>query len=149
MPNKFLFFVLSLFLLSCSPHYEKFTSYQATTSHPTILPDDKSGIIYFYKPYKFAKSVSYCIYEGSINSANVAVVDSGTYSIVRATPGIHTYVAHVAKDKSITINIDANKTYYVKCGNAAGMFLKVPKFDITSKEEFEKEKPNLVYLQKK
>ncbi|MBQ7456706.1 MAG: hypothetical protein IJS54_03785 [Desulfovibrio sp.] len=136
--------------ISCRQHYEKIPNYSVITD-PNLQPDQNSGVIYFFKPKEKVKVVSYYIYEESeppFVPVEKGVVDSGTYFSLKVPVGSHTYMAHVVKKKRIKINVNPNTTYYVKCTNGERLVVRVPKLELSTKEEFESMKSDLVYFKK-
>jgi len=106
-------------------------SKQATNVFPEAQPD--SGLVYFYREKKFVgAAVSYNVRE---QDKIIGAIANGTYFFVHATPGEHTYKASTEADILKTVDVEAGKTYYIRCGVDMGFMAGRPSLTLVAEAE--------------
>lgn len=108
---------------------------QAEKSYPK--PDSTHGIVYFYRIKAFTgAAVSYDIHQGD---KIIGSIKNGTYFYQILEPSRYQFWAKTEARKEVIINVEAGKTYYVKCEVGMGILVGRPKMtivaDITGENE--------------
>jgi hypothetical protein len=117
---------------------------QAAKVYPERKPD--KGLVYIYREKKFVgMAISYNIKE---NEKVVGAIANGTYFFLFAEPGKHTYTASTEASSSRTLDIEANKTYYIEAGVEMGILAGRPSLKIASEMEAKSVLPTLTYATK-
>lgn len=91
---------------------------QKAEVHPQ--PDDEHGLVYFYRENRvIGSAVTYFIYEGK---EKIGGLMNRSYFFVLPTVGDHTYESQLEGTPEITLQVEANKTYYVRSDLDMGFF---------------------------
>ena len=123
-----------VFLISMIMALSAFSTPAFTASLPTAKPNQ--GLVVFYRMSAFAgKAVRF-----NVNHAEgtLGQLLSGTYLYKHLDPGVHNFfVQGVSLDgqDSITVNVEAGKTYYIKGEVLMGWPAGRPKFRQMSESE--------------
>lgn len=110
-----------------------------------VFPDPKAdkGLVYFYREKKFVgMAISYNVKE---EAKVIGAIANGTYFFVDAPPGTHTFVASTEADVTKTFDVEAGKTYFVKCGVDMGFLAGRPSLVLVSEAEAKSVLKNLTY----
>ncbi len=106
-------------------------------------PEPGKGLVYFFRDaHGGGIAVTYNIREGK---EVLGPIKSGTYFFVQTTPGPHTYTASTETKASRTIQVEAGKTYYVKCSVEVGFFVGHPALTMDWEVTAKKILPSLQY----
>lgn len=111
----FLLIILLVTITNCGPRL----IVQEENVYPQ--PNSEKGIVYFYRNKKFVGSlVSYKIYD-TYNGKKVLIggIDNGTYFFYHANTGKHLFRVD---DVKRSINVKADKTYYIRVNIEMGAF---------------------------
>jgi hypothetical protein len=86
-------------------------------------PKDKATV-YVYRPSGFGgAAISYTV---SVNGTEVLPLSSGSYFVYYAGPGENEFTAKTEAKTSVTVDIKAGETYYVKGSMGMGVFVGHP-----------------------
>src|SRR5579859_1145981 len=89
----------------------------------THAPKDKATV-YIYRPSGFGgAAISYTV---SVNGTEVLPLSSGSYFVYYAAPGENEFTAKTEAKTSVTVDIKAGQTYYVKGTMGMGVFVGHP-----------------------
>lgn len=118
--------------------------YVKETSAPTVTADETSGVVYFVRDSAFmGGGVSYFIFE---DTTKIGLLKSGTYFIHKTTPGKHTYYAETESRASVTLDIEAGKTYYVEGSVGLGFLAGRPQLTEITETVARQYLPDLEYI---
>lgn len=98
---------------------------------PEVGPDQ--GLVVFYRPSSF-KGGGIRV---GVNHAEgmVGQLVNGTYLHKFLAPGAHTFWSQVISQDTITVNVEAGKTYYVLAEVRIGVYAGRPKFTLVSEAQ--------------
>ncbi len=100
------------------------------------IPEDQ-GLVYLYRPSKgFGGAVSYDV---KANGIVVTTLHNGGYYPHFAKPGEIEFLAQTESKSSVTINVKAGQTYYLKGTVGIGFFVGRPHLTVVPAEVGEKE----------
>ena len=90
-------------------------------------PEEGKSLIVFYRKKKMAGSAI----KFSLQDAQRTYGDlkNGDVIYVNVEPGEHTFYSKVFREDAITLNVEADKIYYVKTAIRAGYYAGRPKFE--------------------
>jgi hypothetical protein len=124
------FFLLPLLLItgcaSLGPVYSKADK----------IPDN-SGLIYFYRPSSFFFAGAF--YDIKYDDNVITTLYNGGYYPYFSTPGEKEFWAKTESKSSITLDVKAGQTYYVKGEIGPGFLLNRPHLMVVTPEIAEKE----------
>ena len=104
-----------------------------TSAAEIPVPDSGKGLVVFYRIDSFkGKAIRF-----EINHAegSVGQLLSGTYLYRNLAPGKHTFWSQAISQDSITVSVEAGKTYYVKGEVKMGAFAGRPKFSLAPESD--------------
>ena len=98
---------------------------------PEVGPDQ--GLVVFYRPSSF-KGGGIRV---GVNHAEglVGQLGNGTYLYKFLSPGAHTFWSQVISQDTITVNVEAGKTYFVLAEVRMGVYAGRPKFTLVSEAQ--------------
>jgi hypothetical protein len=114
------------------PKVKTGTVMKENVPYTETVEDDKKEVaqVIIYRPKKFGGSaVGYDLYAGD---KLITRVSSGTYYVYTLTPGLTEFSAKTESKNSITLNLEKGRTYYLKCGISAGIFIAHPSFEVVA-----------------
>jgi len=118
--------------------------YVKEAAPPTLTADADHGLIYFFREWAFGGGgMTYFVQEDTVN---IGLLKAGSYFAHKATPGKHTYSGETESKDSVTLDIEAGKTYYVEGGIGMGFWAGVPKLSEVTKPVFDKARPKLEHI---
>lgn len=128
--------LLSVMLTGCATvHYAERPA--------TFDPGADAGLIYFYREKAFkGGAISYAVTE---NGTELGALRSGTFFIVHATPGTHTYEAKTESAATVRLDVEPGATYYVKGSIKFGLLAGRPMLEETTEEEAKEKISGLKY----
>lgn len=85
---------------------------QRHTERPRPQPETGKGLVYFFRPSAFLGGGVQI--EVSDGSTTIGALQSGTYFFYQASSGPHQFGASTEATNTITIDVEAGKTYYVE-----------------------------------
>ena len=94
--------------------------------------EDGKGLVVFYRTNKFAGGA--IRFNLNHASGTLGQLLRGTYLYKSVDPGEHTFWSQVISKDSITIVVEAGKTYYVEGVVRMGLYAGRPNFNQVSKE---------------
>ncbi|MDO5537979.1 MAG: hypothetical protein Q4F72_10680 [Desulfovibrionaceae bacterium] len=119
----------------------------AKVQAPVITPDANSGVVYFVRERAHTgRDFSYYLHEGE---AVVGVLQSGSYFMLKAAPGVHTYWAATDVEKDlvdVTLKVEAGKRYFIEGGVHVGFWGEHPELNEVSEETAGQILPDLDYV---
>jgi hypothetical protein len=129
MKQAFLVFVAATFFVLATGC----ASVQYAQRPSEITVDADTGLIYFYREKAFfGGGIRYAITE---NGTKVGVLKNGTFFVVYATPGAHTYTARTEITETVSLDVKAGETYYVRGSVGLGVFAGRPRLaEVTASE---------------
>jgi len=121
----FAFYLLVLLILSgCAglgPVYEKIE----------MVPQGK-GLVYIYRPSNFIGGGSW--YKVKVGETPITTLHNGGYYPYFSDPGKVEFWAKTETKSAVTLDIEANETYYVKGTIGMGLFLARPDLSVVTNE---------------
>ena len=82
----------------------------ATATQITPPPDGKGQVVFFRPSRLKAMVISYSIREGD---TTLGKLGNGTYFVLPAEPGLHTYMIQSELKDSLRLEVEPGETYYV------------------------------------
>ncbi len=132
------------FLNGCAPTSTATANYIESQEVPQMQPDDKNGIVYFFRPKSSgAFGVWYFIKEGE---KELGLMKNNTYIVHKIPTGRHTFYAKTEFKSSVDVDILPNSTNYIECNIVPGIFLANPRIKIVDKARFEEKIKEMTYL---
>lgn len=129
---------IMLSITGCASMPKK-SDYTLLETAPQIEANEQSALIYFFREKSFiGAGVSYYVNE---NGERIGVIRNGSYFVLNAPTGQHTYSAETESTVTVTINVEAGKNYYIEGGVGMGMFMGRPTLNIVT-EDYAKPKLN-------
>ena len=118
--------------------------YVKEATAPVVTPDETSGVVYFVRDSAFGGAgISYFIFE---DTTKIGLLKSGTYFIHKTTPGKHTYYAETEARSSVTLDVEAGKTYYVEGSVGLGFLAGRPQLMEITEPVAKQYLPELEYI---
>jgi hypothetical protein len=134
MRNKF-FFVIAMvfaafFITGCAsgPKY--------TPISPVDVPGDKALVYIYRTAIPIGVAVAYEVMAGE---QKVVSLQNGGYYPCLVTPGSVEFWAMTEAKSSVTLNLEAGKTYYIRGSVTMGFFVGHPLLEIIPADQAEKE----------
>lgn len=114
----------------------------AATTAPVIgKPAAGKGQIVFFRPTKLMGAViSFKVRE---EKQELGVLHNGTYFVLDAEPGKHSYVVHSEAKDVVTLEVEAGEVYYVRGSINMGFMLARPNLSPSTAAAFEAENGKL------
>jgi hypothetical protein len=104
-------------------------------------PPTGKGQVVFFRPSKFSgAALSFSVHEGD---KGVGKLGNGSYFIDVSDPGAHTFTIQSEAKDSLTLEVEAGETYYVKQTIGMGIVMGRPHLSPVTKEEFDASKLKL------
>lgn len=103
-------------------------------------PEGKGQVVFFRPPNFVGMAVSFSVHEGA---KGVAKLGNGTYAVLPADPGPHSYSIQFEATDTLNMEVDAGETYYVKQTIGVGVVAARPHLTPSSQGEFDKLKLKL------
>ena len=119
-----------------------------TKQSVNIFPEPKpdKGLVYFYREKQMmGMAISFDVKEGD---KVIGAIANGTYFLIFADPGKHTYTASTEAASSRTIDIEGGKVYNIEAGIEMGVFAGHPALKIASDAEAKSVLQTLTYATK-
>jgi len=131
---------LAIFISACTS-----VQYADLKEMPSASPDQ--ALVYFFRESKFqGGAISYYIYEGEKdNKEKHGALKNGTFFYIFREPGTHTFWAKTEAKDSVTLDLLAGETYYVKGEVDMGFFAGRPDLTIVHAAEGSSEIPELKF----
>ena len=94
---------------------------QRHKSKPMPTPEPGKGLVYFFRPSSFIGGGV----QMKISDADktIGALQSGTYFFYQTEPGTHQFGASTEAENTITMNVEAGKTYYVEGSIGMGLLV--------------------------
>ena len=136
--------MLCLGLFSCAQQ-SGFDTYVEETNTSALQADTNTALIIIYRSgfLGWAATKNYYVYE---DGQKIAYMKYDTYSVHRAKPGTHLYTAVDQQASSVTLTVEAGKTYYLDAGYQNDLFAYGPSLEVGSAEAFGSKKDSLTHL---
>jgi hypothetical protein len=117
-------FVLALGLFGCAASGPKFQE--------AASPASGQALIYIYRPGKFmGGGVAFDVHEGKKEADHaITTLQSGGYFPYYAPPGEVTLWAKTESSASVTLDVKADKTYYVRGSVGVGLIVGRPSLEV-------------------
>ncbi len=110
---------ISLMLIGCAT-----TSTTVSENIKLPTPNEDQGLMFFYRPAKmYAAVVSY---DMNLNNQVIGKVKNGKYFYQYVDPGSYTLTAETRDKESLTLEVEAGKTYYIRCSIKQTMMSNIP-----------------------
>jgi hypothetical protein len=95
--------------------------------NPAIAsPSVDKATVYFFREWKFGGGgISYYVFDGQ---EKIGAAWNGCYFTAPVSPGQHTFWGETEGKKYITLNVEAEKEYYVAMAIGMGFWLGLPEF---------------------
>ena len=106
---------------------------------PQADPDNALVVFYRVKAFK-GGAIRFNVHS---SEGLIGTLGSGTYLYKRLEPGQYQFWSQVISQDSITLSVDAGKTYYVKAEANIGVFAGRPKFTQVSESQAKSDIANL------
>jgi len=98
---------------------------------PTPSPD--KGLVYFYLKGGILETTA--LYSVEQDNQFIGSLEENAYLFVFSEPGNHIFTSNSESESAITINVEAGKTYYVKCDIKKGLFAGHPRFKLADERK--------------
>ena len=94
---------------------------QRHKSKPMPAPEPGKGLVYFFRPSSFiGGGVQIKISDAG---KTIGALQSGTYFFYQTEPGTHQFGASTEAENTLTVNVEAGKTYYVEGSIGMGVLV--------------------------
>jgi hypothetical protein len=103
-------------------------------------PAGKGQVVFFRASKLMGAALSFSVHEGD---QGVGKLGNGSYFVTVEDPGQHTFTIQSEATDSLTLEIEAGETYYVKQTIGVGIMMGRPHLTPTDKEGFEATKAKL------
>jgi hypothetical protein len=103
-------------------------------------PPESKGQVVFFRPSGGGMLLSFSVHEGD---KGVGKLTNASYFVLPADPGVHTYTIQSEAKDSLTLEVEAGETYYVKNTIGMGLVVGRPHLAPATKEQFDKAKVKL------
>jgi hypothetical protein len=107
----------------------------AVTDSRVTAPPAGKGQIVFYRPSAMGMLLSFTVLEGD---KGVTKLSNNSYSIVPIDPGAHTYTIEGEAKDTLTLEVEAGETYYVKQTMGMGIVMGRPHLNLSDAPSFGK-----------
>jgi hypothetical protein len=104
-------------------------------------PKPGKALVYFYRPRRLVgMAVGFNVRE---NGVQIGGLPNGSYFVYDAAPGTHSFTAATEVTKSVTLTVQAGKTYYIEGTLGMGAFVGRPELTIVSEQQGPGDLPGL------
>jgi hypothetical protein len=104
-----------------------------TASITQDRPKPGRALIYFYRPRRvMGMAVGFGVWEGD---RKIGGLPNGSYFVYDASLGTHTFSASTEVTKTVTINVQPGRTYYIEGTLGMGAFVGRPELTIVSEQQ--------------
>lgn len=103
-------------------------------------PEGKGQIVFYRRGGQPGFLLTFSVRE---NGQGVVKLPSGTYMVVPAEPGAHTYLIESEAKDALTLEVDADETYYVEQTMSMGIMAGHPHLIPSTQDAFAKQKLKL------
>jgi glucose/arabinose dehydrogenase len=103
-------------------------------------PEGKGQIVFYRRGGQPGFLLTFSVRE---NGTGVAKLPSGTYMVVPVEPGAHTYIIESEAKDALTLEVDADETYYVEQTMSMGIMVGHPHLTPSTQDAFAKQKLKL------
>lgn len=100
-------------------------------------PEGKGQIVFYRRGGQPGFLLTFSVRE---NGQGVVKLPSGTYMVVPVEPGAHTYLIESEAKDALTLEVDADETYYVEQTMSMGIMAGHPHLIPSTQEAFAKQK---------
>ena len=100
-------------------------------------PEEEKGTVVFYRKKKFSGGAITLNIQDS--ERNYGPIKNGGVITITVDPGERTFFSQVLSADAVTVNIEANKTYYVKAAVKVGYYAGRPKLTQVDEKTAKKE----------
>ncbi len=97
-------------------------------------PPGKALIVFYRKRDYPGSAISYAVREGD---SKIGVLEIGTYFLVTADPGLHTYSMRSERRSDMQIRVEAGEVYYVRFALETGWVLYQPTLEPSEQRLFD------------
>lgn len=116
---------------------------QIMKDKPQPQPSADNAMVYFFRESHFAgRGV---VYDVQDNGKTIGMLQSGTYFYYPAAPGDHTFSAKTESSSTVTLHVEAGKTYYVRGSVTMGAFVGHPKLEVADAAAWQTQFADLKY----
>ncbi|HWE45186.1 MAG TPA: DUF2846 domain-containing protein [Caulobacteraceae bacterium] len=98
-------------------------------------PEAGKGQIVFFRPSAAGMLLSFTVHEGD---KGMVKLGNATYQVLSADPGAHTYMIESEARDTLTLEVEAGETYYVKQTMAMGLIVGHPRLNLSDQDSFDK-----------
>jgi hypothetical protein len=113
---------------------------------PTETLANDKALVYIYRPDSMLGGGKAIRYDVTTKEGHIVEMIRGGYFPYEATPGETTFWAWTESKVSVTNDLAAGKTYYLKCGLGWGVFIGRPTLEFVDEEQGMKELKDTVLL---
>lgn len=103
-------------------------------------PEGKGQIVFYRRGGQPGFLLTFSVRE---DGKGVAKLPSGTYLVLPVEPGTHTYIIESEAKDALTLEIDADETYYVEQTMSLGIVAGRPHLTLSTQDAFAKQKLKL------
>ena len=103
-------------------------------------PEGKGQIVFYRRGGQPGFLLTFSVRE---NGKGVAKLPSGSYMVLPVEPGAHTYIIESEAKDALTLEVDADETYYVEQGMSMGIMVGHPHLTPSTQDAFAKQKLKL------
>lgn len=141
--KKLIFMFIAVFVLSGCAKMPVRGEYTILDAAPILEVDNEAAIVYFLRENAFiGGGVTYYIWE---DTSKIGLLRSGSYFTHKSKPGLCTYWAETEAKTTLTLNVDAGKTYYILGGVNMGVLIGRATLSEVSESVAKELLPNLKY----
>jgi hypothetical protein len=117
--------------------------YKVLEQVPVVEPDKMHGVVCFLREDAFTGGgISYFVMEGD---QKIGLLRSGSYFMIKADSGQHTYWAETEAKDYVTVDVEAGQCNYVIGGVALGMWAGRPSLEEVTQSAAQRLLPELDY----
>src|SRR5262249_8046180 len=111
------------------------TDASADASSRVGAPPAGKGQIVFFRPNAVGVLLTFSVHEGD---KGVVKLPSNTYAVIPVDPGAHTYIIESEAKDTLTLEVEAGETYYVKQTMGMGLIVGHPHLNLSDQGSFDK-----------